>query len=94
MPVTCKSPNLLAVTLPAFDVASDTVRFDLAALLAGSNIDEKFGETGPGCMSGPSDAECGPLFTRFGLPFGTVVAEPQRIFTRVAGHGATTPSQP
>lgn len=94
VPVNCKSPNLLAVTLPAFDVASDTVRLDLAALLANSNIDEKFGETGPGCMSGPSDAECGPLFTQFGLPFGAAAAEPQRIFTRVAGHGATAASQP
>lgn len=94
VPVSCKSPNLLAVTLPAFDVASDTVRFDLAALLAGSNIDEKFGETGPGCMSGSSDAECGPLFTRFGLPFGAAAAEPQRVFTRVAGAGVIAASRP
>jgi uncharacterized repeat protein (TIGR04052 family) len=68
--VACARPNIVTVDLPTFDVASDIVEFDLEALLAGSNVDANTPKTGEGCMSGPSDPECGPLLARFGLASG------------------------
>jgi hypothetical protein len=35
---------------------------------------------GPGCMSGPNDANCAGLFLNFGLPFGSKPASGQRFF--------------
>jgi uncharacterized repeat protein (TIGR04052 family) len=40
----------------------DTVTFDLAELLAESDIDVNTPETPPGCQSGPTDPECEPVF--------------------------------
>ena len=39
---------------------------DLSALLAGSDIGHDQGMA-VGCMSGPDDPECGPVFERLGL---------------------------
>lgn len=87
VPVSCKSPNVVTVTLPRFDPANDVIRMDLAALLAQSDVDARF-EDSAGCMSGPRDPECGPLFAQFGLPFGTTAAGEQRVFTKVAASDA------
>jgi hypothetical protein len=35
---------------------------------------------GPGCMSGPNDANCAGLFLNFGLPFGSKPASEQKFF--------------
>lgn len=66
-PVSCARPNRVTVDLPSFDAATDLVEFDLRALLAASNVDSNTAETAIGCMSGPSDPECTPLLTQFGL---------------------------
>ena len=64
----CTMPNRLGVKLTAFDTAADTVKLDLAALFAGSDLTYD-GEGSPGCMSGTTDPECPPIFKALGLGF-------------------------
>lgn len=61
----CTAPNLLTVTLPAFDPATQQVVFDLGDLFARSNLDDDLDR--PGCESAPTDPDCPPLFTSYGL---------------------------
>ncbi len=72
----CANPNRPEVTLAAFDVDADTVKVDIAALLAGSDIDANAADTPPGCMSTLEDADCGPIFESLGLGAG-----PQTFFS-------------
>ena len=81
VPVSCRAPNEVAVTLPMFDVDRDVVRFDLRALLAEANVDINDADTAVGCMSGPTDADCAPIFRRLGLPFGDIGVGRQAVFT-------------
>jgi uncharacterized repeat protein (TIGR04052 family) len=87
--VSCARPNIVTVDLPAFDVASDVVEFDLRSLLARSDVDVNTPKTGEGCMSGLSDPECGPLLSQFGLvpgdgqPTGQTVFRARRTATAV-----------
>lgn len=78
--VTCTTPNRLEISLSGFDHATSSVVLDAAALLSGSNLDADGGGA-PGCMSGPTDPECAPIFARIGLPFGGVAAGAQSIFS-------------
>lgn len=94
VPTTCKAPNRLTVTLPEFDIERDVVRFDLKSLLADSDVDAAFGETGPGCMSGAADPECGPLFSRFGLPHGSAARVMPRVFSRASAPPRLSAGQP
>jgi uncharacterized repeat protein (TIGR04052 family) len=76
-PVTsCARPNRVGVVLDDFDPAIDVVVADLAALLAGSDIDVNTAGTPPGCMGDPDDPECGPIFAAFGLEDG--ISDPAR----------------
>ena len=85
IPTACSEPNRVEVTLPGFDPAHDTVIADLAALLQDSNVDQA-GKMMSGCMSGPTTAACGPLFSNLGLPFPNQPVKPQTFF-RKAGEG-------
>ncbi|MEZ5285681.1 MAG: metallo-mystery pair system four-Cys motif protein [Vicinamibacterales bacterium] len=71
VPVSCKHPNRVAVDLAGFDVARDVVQFDLAALLAGANVDVNQEKTAMGCMSGRDDQECTPVLRALGLIDGS-----------------------
>lgn len=64
----CTNPNRLGVKLSSFNVASDTVKLDLAALFANSDTTYEGGGA-PGCMSGvsPMDPECPGIFKALGL---------------------------
>jgi uncharacterized repeat protein (TIGR04052 family) len=67
----CAAPNR-----PTWNLhwhGTETVTLDVAALFAGSDLDAD-GGVAPGCMSGGTDPECGPVFSRLGLPFGTTPA--------------------
>lgn len=64
---TCVRSNRPLVELDGFDPDTSVVVADLAALLAGSNVDANQADTAPGCMSGPTDPECNPVFERLGL---------------------------
>jgi uncharacterized repeat protein (TIGR04052 family) len=52
----------------------ETVRLDVASLFADSNLDVNAASTAPGCMSGGTDPECAPVFSRLGLAFGSTPA--------------------
>ena len=84
VPTTCANENKPSITLGAFDVATQTVQFDLAALLAKSNVDVNAKDTASGCMAGGDDPDCGPMFAALGLPFGAVKATPQTAFSVIS----------
>lgn len=78
--VSCTTPNRPEISLNGFTHDASTIVLDLAALLAGSNLDADGGGA-PGCMSGPTDPECSPLFARMGLAFGGTPAVAQTVFS-------------
>ncbi|MCB1657438.1 MAG: metallo-mystery pair system four-Cys motif protein [Moraxellaceae bacterium] len=66
----CTNANLANITLNNFEMSKQTVVFDLAALLANSDIG--INQNGAvGCMSGATDKECPALFEAFGLDLAT-----------------------
>ncbi|KPK17167.1 MAG: hypothetical protein AMJ62_02865 [Myxococcales bacterium SG8_38] len=77
----CSTPNRVDVELAAFDPAVDTVVADFAALVDGAAIQENQADTPVGCMAGPMDSDCGPLFENLGLPFGGSTAGTQSFFS-------------
>lgn len=64
--VSCTNANRLPVTVAAFDPVSQAVALDLSALFDGSALGRDRGGA-VGCMSGPTDPECGPVFRQLGL---------------------------
>lgn len=80
-PTECTAPNVPSVALGGFDPVHSVVVADLKALLSQNNIDQNTPDTDPGCMSSPTDPDCGPLFNSLGLAFpaGTPISG-QRFF--------------
>lgn len=81
----CGHPNRSTVTLTDFAVGTDAIAIDVGALLSGSDLTTNQPKTAPGCMSAPEDADCAPLFSRLGLPFGEQPATAQQVFRVVKG---------
>lgn len=79
-PQSCKNPNLAVIDVP-YVPGRDVIKFDLKALLAESNVDANQEQTAMGCMSGPTDTECAPLFKQLGLATDHIPAGQQRVFT-------------
>jgi uncharacterized repeat protein (TIGR04052 family) len=77
----CGTPNRVDVDLSTFDPAIDRVVADFAALVAGAALGENQADTPVGCMSGPTDGDCGPLFENLGLSFGGSAAGTQSFFS-------------
>lgn len=75
----CANENRAAIALDDYDPTADKTIVDVAALLAGSDLDADGGGA-PGCMSGPTDPECPAIFERLGLPFGAAPATAQSLF--------------
>jgi uncharacterized repeat protein (TIGR04052 family) len=88
VPTQCSQPNRPQIEITGFDASRDVVIADLAALLKDSNVDGKQPDTPAGCMSGPNDADCAPLFTNFGLPFGGKPGK-QTFFRKQSGATVT-----
>jgi uncharacterized repeat protein (TIGR04052 family) len=63
----CANPNVVSVSFPVFDTATDSVAVDLADLLQFSDLKVNTPETPPGCMSGVTDPDCVNVFRGFGL---------------------------
>ena len=63
----CANENRVTVQIDEFDVANDTVVFDLGALFAGYDLEENTENTPLGCMSTPDDPDCDGLFEALGL---------------------------
>lgn len=91
-PTSCAAPNRASVALRGFDPERDVIIADLKALLAESDVDANEPETPPGCMSGPTDDDCAPLFAGFGLSFpGGQPIHGQRFFRAAARHDDAEP---
>ena len=81
-PAQCSEPNRPEIELAAFDISSDVVIADLAALLKDTNIDTNQEKTAAGCMSSPEDGDCVGIFANLGLPFAGKPAGKQTFFRR------------
>lgn len=85
---TCTNQNVVDVAFPVFDLNSDKVVFDIAALFKDSDL--AFNTTAPGskgCMSDPRDPECPTMLKKLGLSFplgdgGVEPASQQSLFTK------------
>lgn len=64
----CKFPNRIEVILPDFVVDRHSVNVDLAALVAGTDLDDG---TRTDCSSGPPEESCIAPFTALGIKFET-----------------------
>jgi uncharacterized repeat protein (TIGR04052 family) len=81
-PTSCAQRNAVPLRLAGFDPARDEIVADVAALYRESNLEDNQPQTAAGCMSGPTDRDCGPIFRALGLPFADAPATPQS-FLRV-----------
>jgi len=77
----CTNPNRVDVEFGAFDLDANVVVADFEALVAGAPLSTNAEGTPAGCMSPPSDADCGPLFENLGLPFGEQPGGTQTFFS-------------
>lgn len=77
----CTNPNRVEVELETFDVTTNTVVADFAALVAGAPLGANAEGTPAGCMSPPDDSDCAPLFHNLGLPFGSEPGGEQSFFS-------------
>ncbi|MGC3526387.1 MbnP family copper-binding protein [Pseudomonas aeruginosa] len=64
--VSCQHSNRIPLLMDRFDPTTQRVVLDLASLFQDSRISEDRGGA-VGCMSGPTDPECQPIFGRLGL---------------------------
>ncbi|MCU0619476.1 MAG: metallo-mystery pair system four-Cys motif protein [Gemmatimonadaceae bacterium] len=84
IPTTCAEPNRPTVTLTGFDPSRNVIVADMRALVSGANLDvNNVGASG--CMSAPSDTDCPPVFSSFGLPFAGATAASQSFFRVASG---------
>lgn len=63
----CISENVLEVTLRNFDLATQTVVFDIKDLLANANVDKNTNGTPNGCQSVPTDEDCRIVMDTYGF---------------------------
>jgi len=78
----CQNPNRVTVQFDRFDAATQTLVADIGEVLAAADVDVNAPKTSPGCMSFPGDADCPPVMSALGLPYGDRTAPgPQRLFT-------------
>ena len=77
----CTNSNRVEVDFNTFDPDSNTVIADFAALVEGTPLDINQEGTPFGCMAGPSDGDCAPLFDNLGLPFDGSEPDVQQFFS-------------
>lgn len=63
----CDEVNIPTFTIDGLDINTDAVALDIGELLADSDLSQNTEGTAPGCMGESSDADCTPIFARFGL---------------------------
>jgi uncharacterized repeat protein (TIGR04052 family) len=64
--ISCSSANRIPVRFAAFNPEKQRVTLDLETLFAGIDLNRDAGGA-TGCMSGPFDPECAPIFEKLGL---------------------------
>jgi uncharacterized repeat protein (TIGR04052 family) len=77
----CTNSNRVEVDFNTFDPESDTVVADFAAVVEGADLEANQEGTPFGCMAGPSDGDCAPLFDNLGLPFDGSEPDVQQFFS-------------
>ncbi|MFV0383017.1 MbnP family copper-binding protein [Paracoccus sp. (in: a-proteobacteria)] len=77
----CANPNVVSVSLPGFDPASNSVVIDPAPVVAGADLTTNAPDTSAGCMSSPEDSDCDTAMPRLGLPFNDLPAGDQQLVT-------------
>jgi len=85
----CGQSNRAVVELRGLTPGREVIALDVAALVAGANLDENQPQTARGCMSAPNDNDCAPLFANLGMPFGNHAAGAQRVFRVARGVSAS-----
>ena len=76
----CSNPNRPEVEFASFDPDMNRVVADFAAVVAGAALDVD--QDMPfGCMAGPADRDCGPLFENLGLSFAGSAPGTQSFFS-------------
>jgi uncharacterized repeat protein (TIGR04052 family) len=78
---TCDNPKRTQVTFADFDPAADTVIADFKSLVDGADLEANQSGTPVGCMAGPTDGDCAPLFDKLGLPFDGSEPDAQQFFS-------------
>lgn len=64
----CRFPNRIQIELPEFTPGKSTVAIDLAALMAGINLEDGVSED---CSSGPAESSCTAVFGALGINHAT-----------------------
>lgn len=78
----CDRPNVAQIVLTGFDPTKNKIVVDYAAVIADNDLSKDQGGA-PGCMSGPEDPECGPIFDRIGIDpnDGSLHPDAQKLFS-------------
>ncbi|HGG56491.1 MAG TPA: metallo-mystery pair system four-Cys motif protein [Nannocystis exedens] len=77
---TCSHGNRISLAFDNFDPTTDRIAVDLAALVESSDLttaNDIMEDPVEGCMSGPGDPECAPLFISLGLEHGSTKTHPE-----------------
>lgn len=84
--VSCTNKNRPEIALAPFNMQTQAVKIDYAALVAMNNISTDAGGA-VGCMSGTTDPECNEIFTHLGLSLTSGENDPvlsQQLFSVMA----------
>ncbi len=68
--MTCNAPNRTKVLFRSFNPARQRIALDVAAMTAGIDVTRNLGGAA-GCMSGPTDPECGRIFRVAGIDWSS-----------------------
>ena len=77
----CMNPNVMNVSLDAFNSETDTIVIDPAALVSEVDLSMNTLDTSPGCMSFPNDPECTTVMVKLGLDYMDLPARNQQLFS-------------
>ncbi|WP_230469868.1 MbnP family copper-binding protein [Lujinxingia vulgaris] len=75
----CTNANRARIELSEVNVDADTLVFDLAELVADANLNERQEGTPSGCMSGPADSDCQPIFSALNLTHSEQSPTPRQV---------------
>ena len=87
VPTRCAAENTPTVKVAPFNMETQAVRFDLASLLAKSDVNANAVDTPSGCMADLKDADCAGVFATLGLPFGRQPVGVQTAFSSAPKSG-------
>lgn len=92
IPTECRWANRPEIAFQEFDVDRDVIDLDVGALLRAADVTVNQPKTAAGCMSGPTDRDCAPIFAALGLSFAGTPASKQQAFRIVRGGAASAPA--